>query len=144
MVVRDVLLAAAGAFIAACSTPPAASPSSGRDAGSESRAAALDDTVHVVLGRTATADRGRLALTFVRQVSDSRCPANAVCVWMGDAAVRVTARADAATVERELHTSVEPHSLSIGPYTVTIVGLLPYPGPNAPGPVTVILRVVRA
>jgi hypothetical protein len=136
------------ALAGACSSPPAASSAGAApDAGAESRGTAVDDTLHVQLGRSATADRGRLTLTFLARLSDSRCPANAVCVWMGDAAVRVAARVGGTSVERELHTGVEPHSLSIDRYTVTVVGLLPYPGTaaaEAPSVVpTAVLRVVR-
>jgi len=131
----------------ACSTSPAAAPGSGGvppDAAPESRGRPLDDTLHVGLGRTATADNGRLAVSFLARLSDSRCPANVVCVWMGDAAVRVSARAGRTTVERELHTGIEPHSLSVDRYTVAIVGLTPYPGTEGGGGTpTVILRVER-
>ncbi|MFN2566335.1 MAG: hypothetical protein ABR499_15165 [Gemmatimonadaceae bacterium] len=146
---RLSLLSAAFALAAACSAPSAATGSAGagRDAGTASRAAVLDDTLHVQLGRSATTDRGRLALTFLARLSDSRCPADVVCVWMGDAAVRIAARVGGTSVERELHTGLEPHSLSVDRYTVTVVGLLPYPGTESAGAPTatptVVLRVVR-
>src|SRR5918997_2603753 len=128
---RAIVLTAVLSLATACSSSPAAAPGSGSlppDAASESRGGPLDDTLHVELGRTVTADNGRLAVTFAARLSDSRCPANVVCVWMGDAAVRISARADRTTVERELHTGIEPHSLSVDRYTVSIVGLTPYPG----------------
>jgi hypothetical protein len=142
-------LIVAAACIAACSSPPAAAPGSGAipDANAQTKSAALGDTVHIELGRSASVDRGRLLLTFVSRGADSRCPANVVCVWMGDVAVRIAARAGAASVERDLHTGVEPHALTIDGYIVTVVGLLPYPGtesPNAPaGSPTVLLRVTK-
>jgi hypothetical protein len=86
-------------------------------------------------------------LTFVSRGADSRCPADVVCVWMGDASVRIAARTGNTSVERELHTGIEPHSLTAGGYVVTVVGLLPYPGTqaaNAPaGTPTVLLRATR-
>jgi len=143
---RAFVLSAVLTLIAACSSAPAAAPGSGGaspDPAAESRGGPLDDTLHVELGRTATADNGRLAVTFAARLSDSRCPANAVCVWMGDAAVRISARAGRTTVERELHTGIEPHSLSVDRYTVTIVGLTPYPGAESTGVPTAVLRVER-
>lgn len=134
----SVLLAAA--TLAACSGPPAGAPGSGG-------AAPLDATVHIQLGRTGRVDGGRLTLTFAARLSDSRCPANAVCVWQGDAAVRIVARVAAASVDRELHTGVEPHSLAVDRYVVTVVGLTPYPGTELEGQPaaapTVLLRVTR-
>lgn len=145
--VRTLALGSFLTLAIACSSAPAAAPGSTGvppDPSGEARTGPLDDTLHVELGRTATADNGRLALTFTARLSDSRCPANAVCVWMGDAAVRVSARAGRTTVERDLHTGVEPHSLSVDRYTVTVVGLTPYPGAEASGkPPTVVLRVER-
>ncbi len=130
----------------ACSSSPAAAPGSGPlppDAAPEARGGPLDDTLHVELGRTATADHDRLAVTFAAHLSDSRCPANVVCVWMGDAVVRIGARAGRTTVERELHTGIDPRSLSVDGYTVTVVGLTPYPGTESGGTPTAILRVER-
>lgn len=92
-------------------------------------------------------DAGRLVLTFVSRGTDSRCPAHVVCVWMGDAAVRIGARAGNTSVERELHTGLDPHSLTVNGYVVTVVGLLPYPGTETPerpsATPTVLLRVTR-
>ena len=144
---RRLVLAATLALATACSSAPAAAPGSGGaapDAAGDSRSGPLDDTVHVQLGQTAKADNGRLILGFAARLSDSRCPANVVCVWMGDAAVRVTARVGRTSVERELHTGIEPHSLSVDRYVVTVVGLTPYPGTDAAGPPTVVLRVTRS
>jgi hypothetical protein len=105
--------------------------------------ASLDDTLHIQLGRSASVDGGRLVLTFVSRGADSRCPANVVCVWMGDALVRIAARIGSTSLERELHTGLEPHSLNVNGYVVTVVGLLPYPGTGVTGTPTVLLRVTR-
>jgi hypothetical protein len=143
---KAFVLAAIAAIAAACSSPPAPSPGSGgaaRDAAGRSRSGPLDDTLHVAIGRSASADDGRLVLTFTARLSDSRCPANVVCVWMGDAAVRVSARAGRTSIERELHTALEPRSLSLGGYVVTMVGLTPYPGTEDHSTPTALLRVVR-
>jgi hypothetical protein len=133
------ILSGACVVVVACSGP-APVPGSGAlpDPQAPARSAALGDTVRIRLGRSASVDRGRLRLTFVSHGPDSRCPANAVCVWMGDVAVRVAARLARLSVERELHTGLEPRSLTIDRYLVTLIGLLPYPGTEVEGgPVTV-------
>jgi hypothetical protein len=139
---RTLLFAATIAIAAACSSPPAAATGSPGGA-SDSRGGPLDDTLHVALGRSATADNGRLVLTFAARLADSRCPANVVCVWEGDATVRVSARVGRTTVERDLHTGVEPRTLSVDGYVVSVVGLTPYPGTDDRGTPTAILRVTR-
>jgi hypothetical protein len=141
-----LVLGVALAIAPACSSAPAPAPgSSGAapDVSSEAHGGPLDDTLHVTLGRSASADKGRLVLTFNARLSDSRCPADVVCVWMGDAAVRISARAGGTSVDRELHTGVEPRSLSIGGYVVTLVGLTPYPGTRDSSTPTAIFRVVK-
>jgi hypothetical protein len=146
---RSGLLGVAVAIATACSTPVPAPGSSGAapDASAQTQSASLGDTVPIQLGRSASVDGGRLVLMFVSRGADSRCPANVVCVWMGDASVRVAARTRTTSVERDLHTGIEPRSLTVNSYVVTVVGLLPYPGTAAsearPGAPTALLRVTR-
>jgi hypothetical protein len=146
---RSAIISAAVAIAAACSSSPAAAPGSGAspDVNTQAQSASLGDTLQVPLGRSASVDGGRLVLTFVSRGTDSRCPANVVCVWMGDAPVRIAARTRTTSVERDLHTGIEPHSLPVNGYVVTVVGLLPYPGTTAPAAPpatpTVLLRVTR-
>lgn len=140
---RSVLTAAV-AFAIACSSPPAGAPS---EAATQAKSAALGDTVHIELGRSASFDNGRLLLTFLSRGTDSRCPANVVCVWMGDVPVRLGVRAGRGAVEVELHTGIDPRSFTLGDYVVTLVGMLPYPGteaPNAPPATpTALVRVTK-
>lgn len=109
--------------------------------------AALDDTLHIPLGAERTADGGRVAVRFVAKVNDSRCPANAMCVWAGDASVRLVVRSGGATRDTVLHTNLEPRAVAVGAYTVTVPGLLPYPGTypegSPPHPPIVIVRIAR-
>ena len=130
--IRSKALTAAVGFTVACSAPPAATPGAASpDADAPTQSGSLGDTLHIELGRSASVDGGRLVVKFVSRGADSRCPANVVCVWMGDVAARIAARVGNRTVERELHTGLEPHSLTADAYVVTLVGLLPYPGTEA-------------
>jgi hypothetical protein len=131
---RSTILSVLVIFVAACSSPPVAAPGSSavaRDATTQTRSAALGDTVQIGLGKSASIDEGRLAVRFVSRGPDSRCPATVVCVWMGDVAVRVEARVGNSSLERELHTGIEPRSFTTSGYTVSLVGVLPYPGTAA-------------
>jgi hypothetical protein len=147
---RLVTTAWAVAIAAACSSPRAAAPGSAGgspDAGAPMSSASLGDTLHLQLGRSASVDGGRLVLTFVSRGADSRCPANVVCVWAGDVAVRITGHSRDTTADVELHTGIAPRSLTVNGYVVTVVGLLPYPGTEAASvpttTPTVLLRVTR-
>jgi hypothetical protein len=143
---RMLVLGALLAIVPACSTPPAPAPGSSGiapDVTSHARDGPLDDTLRAALGRSTSADKGRLVLTFNARLSDSRCPADVVCVWMGDAAVRISAQAGRTSVDGELHTGLEPRSLSIGGYVVSLLGLTPYPGTGDSSTPTAILRVVK-
>ena len=94
--------------------------------------AALGDTVHIPVGRLAEVDGGALRVSFLVKESESRCPANALCVQIGDASALLRLESGGRAVERSLHTHVEPRSASHAGYTVRLVNITPYPGTEPP------------
>jgi hypothetical protein len=103
-----------------------------------------DDTLTISLGQTASTRDGRFGLTFAQLVDDSRCPANAVCVWEGDAAVRLRAATTTDAVEATIHTRLDPKVLEVRSYTVSLLEVQPYPGTgNDKQTPRVVVRVVR-
>ena len=96
--------------------------------GTEQRAASIDDTLRIPLGAARSTDGGAVTVRFDKRIADSRCPANAVCVWMGDAHVQIRATAAGRDTTAELHTALEPKLLRIGEHALSLVTLLPYPG----------------
>ena len=80
-----------------------------------------DDTLVVMLGAAAVTSDGRLTFTFVRLVSESRCPANVVCVWEGDAAVRLRGASPDGSTEATIHTALEPKVFEIGGARVSLL-----------------------
>ena len=82
-------------------------------------------------GERASVDDGILLVTFLAVVSDSRCPADVVCVWQGDAAMLFhleSPRSEAPTgVVDTLHTELQPRAANYLGYAVRVNGLLPYP-----------------
>jgi hypothetical protein len=116
------------AALAACS----ATTSADRDlthAANSSQNGTLRDSVSVPLGQSAFADAGRLEIRFDARVADSRCAANVVCVWQGDAHARITTRiAGGAAVSADLHSTLEPSKVVVDRYTITLLGMTPYPG----------------
>ena len=139
-----VFLPIAIAAAAACSS----AGTSVRDVSSPDASAqsgARTDTLSIQLGKTALVDGGRLELTFDTRIADSRCPANVVCVWAGDAHVRLTTRVTGgAATTSELHSGLEPMKLKVDRYTITMIGMTPYPGAGRDTDVPIaILRVAR-
>lgn len=104
--------------------------------------ATIDDTLTIPLGKQASTRDGAVRLTFVRLVSESRCPINVVCVWQGDAAVRLHGIATAGAVEVTVHTALDPKTFSVNGYTVTLLDVLPYPG-SAASESRAVVRVMR-
>ena len=137
------LAALASLFLAACSSGAGTAPKA--DPSTSSVAGAFDDTVRVVRGQQTAVDGGRLKVTYT-DLTDSRCPANVVCVWAGDAAATIRLDVGGAVATPTLHTALEPKSATHAGYTVTLVSADPYPGtepPNARLAATVLLRVTR-
>jgi hypothetical protein len=127
------------------------------------RAAALADEatptptqpdLQVPYRQMATTDDGALSLSLVGIDEDSRCPREVMCVWQGRAVVRVQAVLDGEDHgEVALTTIVVPNrspgttDATVGPYTLHLVGLTPYPSVNQkPGKdeYVAIVRITRS
>jgi hypothetical protein len=90
----------------------------------------------------------QLGVAFNRVLGDSRCPIDAVCVWMGDALVEVElTAAGGRTGKLELHTTLEPKSQVWNGVKVTLLELQPAPRasePTRPAAYSVRLQLERA
>jgi hypothetical protein len=84
-------------------------------------------------GTSAAVEGTDVRVFFSGVTSDSRCPADALCVQLGDAVVRVHVIDDGVTSEYDLHTEPRRAAPIIhGPYRITLVQLQPYPFSNRP------------
>lgn len=138
---KSLLLAVTLASFA-CTGSQQRVPVATSDSGSQA-IAALDDTVRVPLGQQASTRDGRLALRYVKLVNESRCPANAICVWQGDAAVQLEARAGGGTANVTIHTALDPKVLELSGYRVSLLEVQPYPGTGSQASPYIVARVVR-
>jgi hypothetical protein len=91
------------------------------------------------VGEHATFGPQRAEIGFQRVTGDSRCPTRVVCVWQGEAGVRLWTLlppADSAFVELTLPgaSGSETEPLGTSGYQVTAVRLDPYPERPAPIP----------
>jgi hypothetical protein len=90
----------------------------------------------------------QLGVGFKAVLTDSRCPIDAVCVWMGDAVAEVElTAAGGRTGKLELHTSLEPKADEWNGVKVTLLELQPAPRasePTRPSAYSVRLQLERA
>ena len=84
-----------------------------------------------VLQLGASAKLVNWSLTFVRVVSDSRCPPKVNCVWAGDAVVELRVTRDRVSRTIVLHTGLEPRSALVLRQRVTLAGLGAKPAKSA-------------
>ena len=79
-------------------------------------------------GEVAQIQGTSLRLQFVRVTGDSRCPADAVCVWAGDAIVIARVFDGSASSDYELHTGDAPRGFAVhGDVRIELRQLQPYP-----------------
>jgi hypothetical protein len=89
-------------------------------------------------GEAASVTSAGLTVRFERVTSDSRCPADALCVTAGEAEVAVWVRRDGRPADvLALRTVPNGSRAEVGDWVVSLVRLDPYPfssqGPIAPG-----------
>jgi hypothetical protein len=80
---------------------------------------------------------GALRVTFTRVGDDSRCPADVVCVWEGDASVKIeVSEQPGDPVARELHTSgsAGARSITYGAFQIELLQLTPQTRSQQPIP----------
>src|SRR5262245_23164349 len=88
----------------------------------------LAQTFTLAPGQVARIGREGPYLAFRRVVSDSRCPMDVVCVWMGDGLVAVDVGLSTTQwVARELHTDPQQPPVEAGDYVIRLTDLQPYP-----------------
>lgn len=88
----------------------------------------LPGTVVLRVGDAVVADGVRFEFEAVSH--DSRCPIDAMCVWPGNAVVRLVAgpeEGDGPAVEVTLNTGMEPRSVDVFGLRVRLTGLGPAP-----------------
>jgi hypothetical protein len=79
-------------------------------------------------GETVAIDGTGLRVQFIRVAGDSRCPADALCIWIGDATVQLRASNGRDTRDYDLHTfNSEQGTIDHRGMRISLVQLQPYP-----------------
>ena len=82
-------------------------------------------------GQTKNVIGSKYDVKFVSVLEDSRCPAGAVCVWAGNAKVKIQiGKKGDEGQELELNTNLKPQTVEYKGYTIRIISLSPRPGEN--------------
>ncbi|MEO5858268.1 MAG: hypothetical protein ABIR33_04890 [Pyrinomonadaceae bacterium] len=82
------------------------------------------DDVQVQINKEVTA-KGGLKIAFIELVEDSRCPADAQCVWAGNAKIKVRVTKNGRSKVIELNTMTRSTAPTYGNYRFTLKGLTP-------------------
>jgi hypothetical protein len=97
-------------------------------------------------GQTVNVSGAGMSIRFEGVLSDSRCPANALCVWAGDAHVRIQVRpSTGSNGAYDFHTA-ENAPVKHGDVTIELTQLFPYPfttDPIDPSAYRATLKVTR-
>lgn len=143
---RAALLAASLSVLFACSTGTGLARCDDSGAGGVI-CSRLGQEFELRLGETGYIADTRFAVRADAVPEDSRCPANAVCVWAGNARVSLTLRDGTNTGAADLNTTLEPHSVIRWGYEVRLVDVRPTPlagQPIARASYVIRLMVTRA
>lgn len=94
--------------------------------------AELDTPFQIKFGQTVSIGSEELEIKFLN-VTDSRCPANAFCIWQGAVKIELEVFKDGYNIDNLILTSEVAHqkylaSPDFDGYSVKLLGVDPYPG----------------
>jgi hypothetical protein len=75
----------------------------------------------------------QMGVAFNQVLSDSRCPIDAVCVWMGDAVAEIEVTIPGGrTTPVQLHTGLDPKAQVVNGVKISLLELAPAPRSSEP------------
>lgn len=88
---------------------------------------------NVEAGKSVYVKGAKLTIKFLEVIEDSRCPRDVNCIWAGNAKVKLlVSKGKKRSQEVELNTGIEPTTVSVFGYEVSIKELTPYPDTSKP------------
>jgi len=92
-------------------------------------ASAQSKQISIRTGETKSVNGSKLNVKFLGVVEDSRCPKGTTCIWAGNAKVSIRVwKKNQKPVEVELNSTLDPRSVEVLGYKVTLAGLSPQTG----------------
>jgi hypothetical protein len=86
-----------------------------------------DSTVFMLHNGELINIENKITIAFLDVDTDSRCPLGAMCVWAGDATVKVNVANGQKQQQFIMHSYLQPDSFSSNSYTIKLDSLRPYP-----------------
>lgn len=93
-------------------------------------AAELDKPFELKIGQQAAIDSENIVIGFLNVAEDSRCPSDVVCIWQGQASIRISAEVngtDSGQFVLTIGANEKSATIAGGQYSVRMVSLEPYP-----------------
>lgn len=85
----------------------------------------LDAPFSLKVGQSAAVSGTRLRIRFEHARDDSRCPTDVVCVWGGNARVRLSVDVDGEVEPLDLNTGLDPRAAPVDGLVVSLEALQP-------------------
>lgn len=121
---RKIMIAAA-LVVTGCTTPAQPGTSGGVIPSEQVQANRQFD---LKSGQEAHVQGTPISVRFLGVGEDSRCPSDVVCVWAGNAVVRLSLTSTQASwIDAALNTTLDPKNVTYGGYTIRLVDLKPVP-----------------
>ena len=93
-------------------------------------AARQTESVKVQVNTEKVSPKSKLNIRFVELVDDSRCPADATCVWAGNAKIKVRVSKNGRSHDLTLDTNGPNQTAVAEGYSLKLAGLNPVPRSN--------------
>ena len=116
----------------------------GRGGSAAALEATLDAPVQLAPGQSAVVANEKVEVQFTGIASDSRCPSNVTCVWVGEVVVQLAVRSDGKRTQHEIK---DMQSARVDGHRVTVLQVLPPRASSeeriAPADYRVTLKIAR-
>ncbi len=93
-------------------------------------AAKRAETLRVQINKEKRFAKSKLSVRFVELVEDSRCPADAQCVWAGNAKIKIRVTMKGRSHDLTLDTNGPHQATTAEGYTIKLISLTPAPRSN--------------
>ena len=93
-------------------------------------AARRSETIRVQINKEKKFPKAKLSIKFVELVEDSRCPADAQCVWAGNAKIKIRVTMNGRSHDLSLDTNGQHQAATAEGYTIKLLSLTPAPRSN--------------
>ncbi len=90
----------------------------------------LNEPLKLKIGQQATINSENISISFLNVTEDSRCPSDVVCVWQGQASIRISSEVNGTSAGQFVLTiggNEKSAMLGGGKYSIKMTSLEPYP-----------------